>query len=243
MNLRGLTQALLNVGIRVVVPEILDELPHDPVAFTQGLAFADSRLYEGTGLERGSSIRRIDPATGDVERIRELPGHFGEGIAVRGEQIVQLTWHSGVAFVYRLADFSRIDEWPVRGEGWGLAATGEGFVMTNGSSELRFLDPGFRPVRTAGVRRKGLALGWLNDLEIARGSLFVHRLGDRYLFEIDPDRGRVLRLIDGVELIRRAHPRGEADVFNGIAYDPEQDIFYLTGKRWPLLFKVRIPFD
>lgn len=243
MKLSNITQSLLNAGIRITVPTILEALPHDATAFTQGLAYANDSLYESTGLDSESSIRRIDPLTGDIELARKLSGHFGEGIAVHEERIVQLTWRSNVAFVYRLDDFSVIEQWPFQGEGWGLAAIRDGFVMTNGSSELRFLDQRFQLIKTVKAMRKGTALGWLNDLEYAQGRLFVHRLGDHYLFEIDPARGRINRLIDCSELIRRAKPGEAGQVLNGIAYDPTGDIFYLTGKRWPLLFKVRILFD
>ena len=225
------------------MPTILDELPHDTTAFTQGMAYANDSLYESTGLDSESSIRRIDPVTGDIELARKLPGHFGEGIAVHEERIVQLTWRSNVAFVYRLDDFSIIEQWPFEGEGWGLAATRDGFVMTNGSSELRFLDQRFHLMKTVKARRKGTALGWLNDLESAHGRLFVHRLGDHYLFEIDPARGRINRLIDCSELIRRAKLGEAGQVRHGIATDPTGDIYYLTRKRGPLLFTVRIRFD
>lgn len=243
MKFSNITQSLLNAGISIAVPTILDELPHDTTAFTQGMAYANDSLYESTGMDSESSIRRIDPVTGDIELARELPGHFGEGIAVHEERIVQLTWRSNVAFVYRLDDFSIIEQWPFEGEGWGLAATRDGFVMTNGSSELRFLDKRFHLMKTVKARRKGTAPGWLNDLESAHGRLFVHRLGDHYLFEIDPARSGINRLIDCSELIRRAKPGEAGQVINGIAYDPTGDIFYLTGKRWPLLFKVRSIFD
>lgn len=243
MVLHRYTQLLLNAGIKVVVPTILDELPHDPRAFTQGLAYAQGKLYESTGLNKESSIRQIDSISGKVENVRQLPGHFGEGLAVQGKRIVQLTFQSNIAFVYRLDDFSIVDEWPYDGEGWGLTATHNGFVMTNGGSELLFRNQCFDLVRTVKVRRKGMPLHWLNDLECARGRLFVHRLGDRYLFEIDPSCGSILRLIDGASLIRCAQPKGPVDVFNGIAYDPIGDIFFMTGKRWPVLFKVHIPVD
>lgn len=243
MKFSNITQSLLNAGISIAVPTILDELPHDTTAFTQGMAYANDSLYESTGMDSESSIRRIDPVTGDIELARKLPGHFGEGIAVHEERIVQLTWRSNVAFVYRLDDFSIIEQWPFEGEGWGLAATRDGFVMTNGSSELRFLDKRFHLMKTVKARRKGTAPGWLNDLESAHGRLFVHRLGDHYLFEIDPARSGINRLIDCSELIRRAKPGEAGQVINGIAYDPTGDIFYLTGKRWPLLFKVRSIFD
>ncbi|HBV21423.1 MAG TPA: glutaminyl-peptide cyclotransferase [Nitrosomonas sp.] len=234
------TQKLLNAGFNVVKPEILEALPHDIKAFTQGLAFSQGMLYESTGTEDASSLRRLDPETGKIESLKTLSGHWGEGIAIQEGRIVQLTWHSGIAIVYDLADFSKLNEWSFAGEGWGLAAMDDGYVMTNGGGELIFRNQNFDLIKTVMARRKGLPLRWLNDLEYARERLLVHRLGDSFLYEIEPENGTIARLIDGSELIRLAKPKGDENVFNGIAYDKSTDTFFLTGKRWPLLFKVRI---
>ncbi len=234
-------QKMLNAGLSVVKPEILNILPHDTKAFTQGLAFTQGMLYESTGTNDASSIRRLDPNTGEIELLKPLSGHWGEGIAIHENHVVQLTWQSCIAIVYDITDFSALDEWHYTGEGWGLTATSDGYVMTNGSDKLQFRDRNFGLVKTVTAQRKRLPLRWLNDLEFARGNLFVHRLGDRYLYEIDADNCRIIRLIDGIELIQRAKPTGNENVFNGIAYDKLTDTFFLTGKRWPSLFKVRIP--
>ncbi len=236
------TQKLLNAGLNVVKPEILDVLPHDTTAFTQGLAFTQDMLYESTGTNDASSIRRLDPSTGKIDVLKALIGHWGEGIAIHGNHMVQLTWQSCTAFVYDITNFSIVNKWSYTGEGWGLAATNDGYVMTNGSKALQFRNRNFELVKTVTARRKGLPLRWLNDLEYVHGRLLIHRHGDRYLYEIDPDSGSILRLIDGTALIQQAKPAGDDNVFNGIAYDKLTDTFFLTGKRWPLLFKVRIPF-
>ncbi|SFK71020.1 Glutamine cyclotransferase [Nitrosomonas aestuarii] len=234
------TQKLLNTGLDVVKPEIIEVLPHDTKAFTQGLAFSQGMLYESTGTDDASSLRRLNPGTGKIESLKALSGHWGEGIAIQEGRIVQLTWQSGVAIVYDLADFSKLDEWSFAGEGWGLTAIDDGYVMTNGGSELIFRNQNFDLIKTVMVRRKWLPLRWLNDLEYARDRLLVHRLGDRFLYEIELVNGTIARLIDGSELIQLAKPQGADNVFNGIAYDKATDTFFLTGKRWPLLFKVRI---
>ena len=236
-----LTQALLNLGIDVVTPTVLEVLPHDTKAFTQGLAFAQGTLFESTGLKDSSSLRRLDPATGKIDLVKKLLGHWGEGIGIQGEHIVQLTWQSNIAFVYDLVNFTKLDEWSFAGEGWGLAAIGDGYVMTNGSGELIFRNQNFDIVKTVMARRKGLPLRWLNDLEYADGHLFVQRMGDHYLYEIEPISGAVVRLVEVTELSRLAKPRGCEEVLNGVAYDMLTETFFLTGKCWPLLFKVKIP--
>jgi len=234
------TQKLLNAGLSVVKPEILNILPHDTNAFTQGMAFAQGMLFESTGTIEASSIRCLDPNTGEIISLRKLSGHWGEGIAIHKNHLVQLTWQSCIAIVYDITDFTVVDKWPYTDEGWGLAATRDGYVMTNGSEKLQFRDRNFDLAKTVTACRKGLPLRWLNDLEYAHGHLFVHRLGDRYLYEIDADNGRIIRLIDGIELIQLAKPIRDEYVFNGITYDKSTDTFFLTGKCWSTLFKVRI---
>jgi glutaminyl-peptide cyclotransferase len=237
----ALTQSLLNFGIEVAAPIILGVLPHDTGAFTQGLAYAHGMLFESTGLSDGTSLRCLDPNTGKVEMMKKFSGYWGEGIAVQGEKIVQLTWQSNRALVYDLSNFTKLHEWSYEGEGWGLAAIQDGYVMTNGTEEILFRDNNFNLITTSIARRKMAGLRWLNDLEYAHGRLFVQRLGDSHVYEIDSQRGIVVRLINGKELIRRADPRKHEEVFNGIAYDWQSDIFYMTGKCWPFIFKVKIP--
>ena len=231
----------LNAGIPVVTPTVQAELPHDRSAFTQGLAYVDGKLAESTGLEHASSVRRLCAETGELEQSRELPGHYGEGIAYTDGKLVQLTWKSQKAIVYRWPDLEVIDEYRYEGEGWGLASIPGGFLMTDGSEKLIVRDGGFRITDTIRVTRKRYRMRWLNDLTYAKDCVYVNRLGREAIYEVSLSTGRVMRIIDCHKLVRRAKPSGSDALLNGIAFDADRDEFYVTGKRWPVIFRVTIP--
>jgi len=220
---------------------VIRAYPHDPAAFTQGLAWADGFLYEGTGLEGRSSLRKVDLKTGRVLKIRRLAkGCFGEGIALCGDRLVQLTWQSRVGFVYD-RDFRQTGRFTYSGEGWGIACDGLRLVMSDGTATLRRLDARtFKPVGQVTVTDRGRPVARLNELEFVRGELFANVWGTDFIARIDPESGRVLGWIDLRGLSGMLGASAEIDVLNGIAYDGRGGRLFVTGKFWPKLFEIRL---
>ncbi len=223
--------------------EVVRRLPHDSQAFTQGLLYQNGYLYESTGLEGRSSIRRVELETGRVLQQHDIPAqYFGEGIVAWGGKLIELTWRSGVGFVYDLETFALEKQFAYRGEGWGLTHDGRRLIMSDGTPELRFLDP--ETLQETGritVTDQGQPVGNLNELEYVRGEVYANVwLTDR-IARIDPATGTVTGWIDLTGLLTAAdRARGPTDVLNGIAYDAEGDRLFVTGKLWPALFEVRL---
>ena len=220
--------------------EVVAEFPHDRSAYTQGLLWYGDRLYESTGQYGESSVRRVDPATGKVEAAVPLsPEFFGEGLARMGERLIQLTWRAGVTFVRDGETLEELDRLRYDGEGWGLCYDGRQLVMSDGTSVLTFRDPeDFDVLRRLEVTLQDRPIGRLNELECAEGWVYANVYTTDFIVRIDPESGRVAALIDASGLLRPDEAVG-VDVLNGIAYDPERQAFYLTGKLWPKLFEVR----
>lgn len=221
--------------------EVVRSYPHDPGAFTQGLVYAGGVLYEGTGLNGRSSIRKVKLENGEVLQIQKLDAqYFGEGIAVYGSTLVQLTWQAGLGFVYDLATFQRRRTFSYRGEGWGLAHDGTRLAMSDGTAVIRFLDPAtFAETGRIEVRDGKAPVPNLNELEFVKGELFANVWQTDRIVRIDPKTGRVTGWIDLSGLLPRAEAAG-TDVLNGIAYDAAGDRLFVTGKQWPRLFEIRI---
>ena len=222
--------------------EVVNVYPHDPAAFCQGLAFADGYLYEGTGRYGGSSLRQVDLESGRVlKHLRLSPRLFGEGIAVSGDDLIQLTWRSRVAFVYDRQSFARRSVFRYTGEGWGITRVGERLVMSDGSATLRLLDPKtFRMVDKITVRSQNVAVDQLNELEYVEGEIYANVWGSDRIARISPKTGQVLGWIDLGGLLPR-HERASIDaVLNGIAFDPKAKRLFVTGKLWPKLFEIRV---
>jgi glutamine cyclotransferase len=215
--------------------------PHDPYAFTQGLQFNDGALYEGTGLNGRSSIRKVALDTGTVLRKRDVAEqYFGEGITVWKSEVFELTWQSGVAFVYDKTTFEPRRTLKYTGEGWGLTHDGTHLIMSDGSSELRVLDPAtFAERRRIKVTAVGAPLKNLNELEYVKGEIFANIWRTDYIARIAPDTGKVTGYIDLRGLLTAAE-RARTDVLNGIAYDPAHDRLFVTGKLWPKLFEIKV---
>ena len=212
-------------------------LPHDPQAFTQGLAWWNGKLYESVGERGKSELRRVDPASGAIELRAPIPVFFfGEGLARAGERLVMLTWQAGKAFVFDLDGFARREELAYAGEGWGLCHDGARFVMSDGSDRLTFRDDAFRPIGGVAVTLAGRRLERLNELECVGDAVYANVWQRDFIVRINPANGRVEQRIDAAGLLDAADAR-DADVLNGIAYDPAARRFYLTGKRWPKLFE------
>jgi glutamine cyclotransferase len=221
--------------------EVVRTYPHDSLAFTQGLVFHEGFLYEGTGLTGQSSLRKVRLENGEVVQIQKLEPHlFGEGIAVWGDSIAQLTWQGGVGFVYDRTTFRRTRTFNYRGEGWGLAHDGKRLVMSDGTPVLRFLDPlTMKETGRLEVRDAGVPVDDLNELEFIKGEIFANVWQQDRIARIAPSTGRVTGWIDLRGLLTAREAVG-VDVLNGIAYDAAKDRLFVTGKLWPKIFEIRI---
>jgi glutaminyl-peptide cyclotransferase len=219
--------------------KVLSVRPHDPAAYTQGLVWDHGTLYESAGLYGRSSLRQVDPRTGEVLRRLDVPpGFFAEGLAEVGNRLVQLTWKEGVAFQYDVRSFERIGEFSYQGEGWGLCDDGRRLVMSDGSGRLAFRDRRtFALLGGVDVRLDGRPATQLNELECVGGAVYANVWMTDQILRIDPTSGRVTAVIDAGGLLDAAE-QAQADVLNGIAYDPEKKTFLITGKLWPKMFEV-----
>jgi glutamine cyclotransferase len=225
--------------------EVVERFPHDKDAYTQGLLIVDGKLYEGTGKRGESTVRLVDLKTGKVLKKRDLdPRLFGEGLASVGGLLYQLTWKAGEAFLYDRATLRPLSyRYQYVGEGWGLTTTPDDeLVMSNGSSDLWFLDPkGLERKRKISVTDDGRPVRDLNELEWIEGEIWANVWKRDRIARIDPKTGRVKSWVDlsGILGTYRVESPIE-DVLNGIAYDAGTKRIYVTGKRWPYLFHIRV---
>ena len=215
--------------------------PHDRQAFTQGLQYVDGDLYEGTGQNGQSGIRKVKLETGEVLQHQPLDAkYFGEGITVWGNTIVQLTWQSEIGFVYDKASFKPIKSFKYVGEGWGLTHDGARLIMSDGLAALRFLDPvSFKETGRLNVRDNSVAISKLNELEFVKGEILANVWQTSRVARISPKTGDVIGWIDLSGLLDAREALG-TDVLNGIAYDAKGDRLFVTGKWWPKLFEIKI---
>jgi glutamine cyclotransferase len=215
--------------------------PHDPAAFTQGLAIEAGQLYEGTGQYGASTIRRIDLTSGRPEKQRALgPRYFGEGIAILDGLLYQLTWQNSVVVVYDLETFEVERTVEYAGEGWGLTHDGDELIMSDGSATIRFRDPQtFAVTREIEVRHDGVPLSRLNELEYVEGEIWANIWYDDRIARISPADGNVLGFIDLTTLYPQ-NARGSEAVLNGIAYDAAAKRLFVTGKNWPQLYEIEV---
>lgn len=223
--------------------EIVQEYPHDPRAYCQGLVYENGELFEGTGKYGESELRRVKLETGEVLQAIALDRrYFGEGIAILGNYIYQLTWRERVCFVYDKATLKPTGKTlHYSGEGWGLTTDGKFLIMSDGTSVLRFLDPQtFRVVRQIVVRENGRRVLNINELEYIRGHIVANVWKQNYLIEIEPRSGRVTAKVDLSGLRPFSISLGGEDVLNGIAYDAQHDRLFITGKNWPTLYEIRL---
>ena len=234
-------------GVARWTVELIEWFPHDPDAFTQGLEVADGTMFESTGLRGRSSLRSVDPATGDVTERVDLPNEFfGEGITVTGDHIVQLTWQSETALVYDRFTLGEVGQHGYEGEGWGLCAMGDALIMSDGSDRLARRDPRtFELLGTVTVTASGYdgRLDYLNELECVEGMVIANVWQTEQLLVIDPESGRVVAAIDArplVDDVRQNSSASDIDVLNGVALDGSSGTLWMTGKLWPRLYRVRI---
>jgi len=220
---------------------IVQQYPHDSNAFTQGLVIDAGELLEGTGRQGQSSLREVTMETGEVVRRVDLEArYFGEGIAVAGDRIVQLTWLNGVAFVYDRATFAVLDTVEYAHEGWGITFDGERFIVSDGSATLRFWDPvTYEELEQVVVQDGDLPVTFLNELEYVEGDLFANVWRTDRIVRIDPTTGEVTGWIDLTGLLAAGGGSG-GNVLNGIAFQEGTETLIVTGKLWPLLFEIEL---
>jgi glutamine cyclotransferase len=234
--------------------EVVHTYPHDREAFTQGLVFEDGFLYEGTGIgpksprtgrKSPSTLRKVELESGRVvHHITLGEEYFGEGIAIVGNRIVQLTWQNKIGFVYDKRNFARLDQFDYEGEGWGLTYDGKYLILSDGSADgrLRFLDrETFKVVRELHVRDDGVEVAELNELEYIEGEIYANVWHYDAIARIDPRNGNVVGWIKLSALYPlQNRPGGREDALNGIAYDAKGKRLFVTGKNWPQLFEIRV---
>jgi len=223
--------------------QIVKSYPHDRAAFTQGLQYVDGVLYEGTGQNGQSNLRKVKLETGEVLQSQPLDGkYFGEGITVFGNQIFQLTWQSEIGFVYDKATFKQVKTFTYTGEGWGLTHDGTRLIMSDGDARgaLRFFDP--KTMKETGrliVKENGLPVRNLNELEYVKGDVLANIWQSHRIARISMKSGDVTAWIDLSGLLEPREAVG-TDVLNGIAYDAAGDRLFVTGKYWPKLFEIKV---
>ncbi|MBB6147285.1 glutamine cyclotransferase [Silvibacterium bohemicum] len=221
---------------------IVHTYPHDPEAFTQGLIFINGQLYESTGLNGRSSLRMDDLETGKVLQRQDVPSQFfAEGLTNWGSTLVQLTWKAHIAFVYDRFSFRQLRTFPYEGEGWGLTQDGKNLILSDGSAELRFLNPEtFAVVRRITVTDHGAPVKEINELEYIHGQIYANIWYSNKIARISPQTGKVLGWIDLSGLVASVVPQDQNAVLNGIAYDVQHDRLFVTGKLWPKLFEIKV---
>lgn len=223
--------------------DIVKVLPHDPGAYTQGLLVQGETIFESTGLNGRSSVRKVRVGTGEVVQHRPLSNeYFGEGLALVDDRLIQLTWHQGRAFVYDTTDLQHLDTFVYEGEGWGLCYDGNTLYMSNGSEYLTRRDPlTFAVLDSVRVTMDGGPLSQINELECARGEVFANIYTSDWIVRINPRSGVVTAAYSLADLVRDSgRPPTRDAVLNGIAYDSISDTFLVTGKLWPRMFRIRL---
>ena len=224
---------------------VVHAYPHDTQAFTEGLFFHDGDLYESTGFEGRSTIRRVKLETGEVLQSRALDArYFGEGIVAWKDRLVELTWRGNVGFVYDLKTFAPRGEFHYPGEGWALTTDGRRLIMSDGTDELRWLDPDtLEETGRLAVTDDGRPVANLNELEWVKGEILANVWETDRIARIDPASGRVTGWIDLANILGVPHQEGapgQPDVLNGIAYDAARDRLFVTGKYWPRLYQIAL---
>jgi glutaminyl-peptide cyclotransferase len=227
-----------NIGYTVV-----NIYPHDTASFTQGLEWHDGYLYEGTGLEGHSYLIKVKPADGKpVQKISIDPALFGEGITILNGKLYQLTWKNNKVLVYDASSFKKIQEFSWPQEGWGITNNGKELIISTGGNNIYFVDPAnFKLLNTVSVWSNYGPLGKINELEYVNGKLYANIWDEDYIVVINPQTGLVEAKLNMEGLLEKNSKRYDnTDVLNGIAYDPTKKSFYITGKRWPSMFEVRL---
>jgi glutamine cyclotransferase len=236
--------AAASAAVPVSGYRIVHAYPHDPGAFTEGLFYQDGVLYESTGLEGQSDIRKVKLETGQVLQQRPISSqYFGEGIVAWKGKLVELTWRSQIGFTYDLATFTPRASFRYPGEGWALTQDGRRLIMSDGTPVLRFLDPvTLKQTGSLKVTADGVPVDNLNELEWIKGEIWANIWQTARIARIDPKTGRVIGWVDltTMALVEGSKGGKPIDVLNGIAYDAAKDRIFVTGKLWPDLYEIRL---
>jgi glutamine cyclotransferase len=222
--------------------KVVHTYPHDAQAFTQGLIYLDGHLYESTGLNGRSSLRMEDLDTGRALQFLSVPSkYFAEGLTDWGSTLIQLTWENHIALVYDRFSFHLLRTFPFSGEGWGLTHDATHLILSDGTPDLRFLDPAtFREVRRVTVKDHGTPVKELNELEFVHGEIYANIWHSDRIARVSPATGKVLGWIDLTGLLPAAEHSSAESVLNGIAWDSAHDRLFVTGKLWPKLFEIKV---
>jgi glutaminyl-peptide cyclotransferase len=221
---------------------VLKRYPHDRTAFTQGLDFDEGILYEGTGLNGQSSLRKVNLETGGVEQSIPLDAqYFGEGITILDDRVYQLTWQNQLGFVYDDQSFALIRDFIYPTEGWGITHDGERLIMSDGTATIYFLDPeSLQETGRIAVRDQNGPVAMLNELEYVDGEIYANVWQTDRIARISPATGEVLGWIDMAGLLSEEDRAQPVDVLNGIAYLPDERRLFVTGKLWPWIFEIEL---
>jgi glutaminyl-peptide cyclotransferase len=222
--------------------QVVRTFPHAPASFTQGLAYRDGFLHEGTGLNGRSRLRKVRLETGEVvQEVALGPEYFGEGITLLKNEVVQLTWQSQMGFVYSLNDFRVLRRFSYSGEGWGLTTNGHDIFMSDGTSEIRVLDSvTLSEKRRFTVHDGDARIDQLNELEWVEGEIFANVWQTDRIARISPRSGEVIGWIDLKGLLSPIYRLESGAVLNGIAYDSYRKRLFVTGKLWPSVFEIKL---
>jgi glutaminyl-peptide cyclotransferase len=238
------SSAYAQSGIPIYGYRVVNTYPHDTAAYTEGLFYLDGYLYESTGTEGQSTIRKMDLATGKVlQKVDLPPPDYGEGIVAWKNRLIQLTWQSQRGYVYDLNSFKRLSQFSYPGEGWALTTDGHRIYMSDGTATIRVLDPEtLKQVGKIEVTAMGRPLVNLNELEWVKGQLYANVWLTQNIVRIDPATGKVVGVINltGLAPDPKTLTDPGNDVLNGIAYDAKHDRLFVTGKRWPSLYEIKL---
>jgi glutamine cyclotransferase len=229
-------------SVPVYTYQVINTWPHDAEAYTQGLVFYDGALFESTGLHGSSSLRRVELKTGKVKKKVDVAReYFAEGMTIFRDKIFQITWQSQKGFVYDIKKLKQEGEFAYEGQGWGLTHDDHFLIMSDGTNRIRFLDPtNFQVQRTISVYDNGQPLTDLNELEYIKGEIYANIWKVDRIVRLDPATGRINAWVDMTGLHHAGNDPNSENCLNGIAYDAEGDRLFVTGKRWPSIFEVRL---
>jgi glutamine cyclotransferase len=221
---------------------IVNKIPHDYQAFTQGLVFDNGYLYEGTGRHGQSSLRKVDPGSGAIIKIHPLDDEFfGEGITIFNNKIYQLTWQSYTGFVYDKDSFLFMEEFFYNTEGWGITHNNRHLIISDGTDKLYFLHPTtFEVLKQINVTDESGPVKNINELEYINGEIYANILSSYKIARINPENGKINSWIDLTGILSGERIDYAIDVLNGIAYDHSDKRLFVTGKYWPKIFEIRL---
>jgi len=233
-------------GTAVAAPvagyKVVAKYPHSTDSYTEGFFYLDGLFYEGTGLKGNSALMVIKPETGRPLQSRNLPEqYFGEGIVNWGPNIYEWTWQSHICFVYDRFSLRPVKQFTYAGEGWGMARTNKEIIASDGTATLRFRDPEtFKETRHIVVKDGSKPIFQLNELEYVKGEIYANIWHSDRIARISPQDGHVISWIDLTGILPDDQKIDDESVLNGIAYDAQHDRLFVTGKRWPAIFEIKI---